>query len=375
MPLKGKKIIIALTGGIACYKTPYLVRFLVKEEAEVKCIMTESATKFITPLTLETVSENPVAVKMFPEQEYIATRHIDLAEWPDLFVVAPATANFLGKIASGISDDLLTTIICATNRPVLIAPAMNPQMWLNPITQKNYKFLKENKYLFVDPAEGKMACHHWGVGRVAEPEDIFEEIKKYFSSPKDKKKTKKVTPSKNILITAGPTREPIDPVRFLSNHSSGKMGYALAKAAIEAGHEVTLISGPVDIAPPNSVDLISIETTEELSKQVLKQIKKHDCLIMAAAPADFSPELIENKKIKRKDSSLKISLKPTNDILKAVSKIRRKNQIIVGFALETNNHLENGLKKLSEKKLDMIVINKLSTDTGFNTDTNQATIL
>ncbi len=375
MSLKGKKIIIALTGGIACYKIPYLVRFLVKESAEVKCIMTESATKFITPLTLETVSENPVAVKMFPEQQYIATRHIDLAEWADLFVVAPATANFLGKIASGISDDLLTTIICATNRPVIIAPAMNPQMWLNPITQKNYQFLKENRYLFVDPAEGKMACHHWGVGRVAEPEDIFEEIKKFFSSAKDKKKTKKVTSSKKILITAGPTREPIDPVRFISNHSSGKMGYALVNAAVEAGYDVTLISGPVDIIPPDSVNLIRIETTQELAKQVFEQIKKHDCLIMAAAPADFSPELFKNKKIKRKDSSLKISLKPTDDILKAVSKVKKKNQIIVGFALETNNHLENGYKKLIEKKLDMIVINKLSTKTGFNTDTNQATIL
>ncbi|MEA1979378.1 MAG: bifunctional phosphopantothenoylcysteine decarboxylase/phosphopantothenate--cysteine ligase CoaBC, partial [candidate division Zixibacteria bacterium] len=349
--------------------------FLIKEGAEVRCIMTESATKFITPLTLETVSENQVAVKMFPEQQYIATRHIDLAEWADLFVVVPATANFLGKIASGISDDLLTTIICATNRPVMIAPAMNPQMWLNPITQKNYKFLKENRYLFVDPAEGKMACHHWGVGRVAEPEDIFKEIKKFFSSAKIKKKTKKLTSSKKILITAGPTREPIDPVRFISNHSSGKMGYALVEAAVEAGYEVTLISGPVNVTPPNSVNLISIETTKELNEQVLEQIKKHDCLIMAAAPADFRPEVFENKKIKRKNSLLKISLKPTDDILKAVSKIKKKNQIIVGFALETNNHLKNGHKKLIEKELDMIVVNKLSTSTGFNTDTNQATIL
>ncbi len=189
MSLKDKKIIIGLTGGIACYKTPYLVRFLIKEGALVKVIMTEAATKFITPLTLETVSENPVVVNMFPDQGYIATRHIDMAEWADLFVIAPATANFLGKVSSGISDDILTTIICATAKDVMIAPAMNPQMWLNKITQKNYKFLKETGYLFVDPVDGEMACHHWGVGRVAEPEDIFKQIKEYFSNHSKKKVT------------------------------------------------------------------------------------------------------------------------------------------------------------------------------------------
>ncbi|KAA3635785.1 MAG: bifunctional phosphopantothenoylcysteine decarboxylase/phosphopantothenate--cysteine ligase CoaBC, partial [Calditrichaeota bacterium] len=235
MSVKGKKILLGMTGGIACYKIPYLVRSLRKAEAEVIVVMTKSATEFITPLTLETVSNNPVAVEMFEHQQYIATRHIDLAEWADLIMIAPATANCLGKVASGISDDLLTTVICATPRPVVFAPAMNPQMWANKITQKNIRELANLGYQFIQPNEGEMACDHFGVGRMPEPDELFKFIKNHFSSSKSSKAKKKSLTGKKILITAGPTREQIDPVRFISNNSSGKMGFALAEAAIELG--------------------------------------------------------------------------------------------------------------------------------------------
>ncbi len=371
MALKGKKVLIGLTGGVACYKIPYLVRFLVKEGASVRVIMTEAATKFITPLTLETVSENPVATELFPEERFVGTRHIDMAEWPDLFVIAPATANFLGKVASGISDDLLTTIVCATAQPVMIAPAMNPRMWLNPITQKNYRFLKDTGYLFIDPAEGEMACHHWGVGRVAEPEDILERIKAFFATKKPTRKLAK----KKILVTAGPTREALDPVRFITNRSSGKMGYALAEAASAMGAETTLISGPVDRPVPKNVRLISVESTDDLYRAVKQEFKKTDCLIMAAAPSDFAPETVAVNKIKKDRQSLQLKMKPTVDILRAVGKTKSPQQVIVGFALETEDAVNNARRKLKAKHLDMIVLNQPGEGTGFDTDTNIVTIL
>lgn len=371
MSLKGKNIIVGMTGGIACYKIPYLVRFLKKASAEVRVIMTAAATKFVTPLTLETVSENPVAVEMFPDNGFVGTRHIDLAKWADLFIVAPATANFLGKINSGISDDLLTTIICATSKAVMIAPAMNPQMWQNPITQRNYHSLKELGYLFIDPGQGMMACKDWGVGRVAEPEDIFEQIKGYFKSSSATKKLSK----KKILITAGPTREAIDPVRFLSNHSSGRMGYELARAAQMLGASVTLISGPVSIPPPPNVTVVNVNSTAELQKAVTSRFRSTDCLIMAAAPADFRPVTKSTSKMKRSGEDATLELKPTADILALVSRKKKKGQLVVGFALETDRPLENARRKLKEKNLDMIVLNQVGEKTGFNSETNQVTIL
>lgn len=371
MSLKNKKILVGLTGGIACYKVPYLVRFLVKAEAEVQVIMTDSAKKFITPLTLETVSQRPVASELFPEQKFIATRHIDLAEWPDLVVLAPATANIIGKIASGISDDLLSTILCASPRPVMIAPAMNPQMWKNKVTQRNVATLRELGYHFVEPGEGEMACDHVGVGRMEEPERIFEAIKKFFSSAPKKKSLN----GKKVLVTAGPTREEIDPVRYISNHSSGKMGYALASAAVESGAEVTLISGPTDLTPPSSVRLVNITSTDELHKAVTKHFPQNDILIMSAAPADFTPATKNRQKIKKNDLFNSIELKPTVDILSDISKLKKKGQFVVGFALETENRLENAKKKLIDKKLDMIVVNSPGEKTGFHHDTNAVTIL
>jgi phosphopantothenoylcysteine decarboxylase/phosphopantothenate--cysteine ligase len=373
MSLVGKKITVGLTGGIACYKIPNLVRLLIKQKAEVHVLMTEAATKFITPLTLETVSNHPVEWQMFPSAQYIATRHIDLAGWPDLFVIAPATANFLGKVSSGVSDDLLTTIICATTRPVLIAPAMNPNMWRNKVTQRNFKYVtKELGYSSIGPAEGEMACEDWGVGRMSEPEEIFEAIDAFFA----KGSKKKVLTGKKILVTAGPCREAIDPVRYISNRSSGKMGYALARAAKSLGAEVTLVSGPTDLSAPVDMTFVPVETTDQMSRAVLKYFPKSDCLIMAAAPADFAPTKPEKSKIKKDAAELMLKLKPTVDILKEVAKIRRKGQCVVGFALETNNEIANARRKLIEKHLDMIVLNNPTRPgEGFAHDTNRVILI
>ncbi len=359
-----------MTGGIACYKVPYLIRSLVKDGAEVQVVMTKSATQFITPLTLETVSNHPVAIDMFNDPGPISTRHIDFAEWPDLVVIAPATANFMGKVTSGICDDLLTTIICATKKNVLLAPAMNPNMWSNPITQRNFKTLTDIGYLSIGPAEGEMACESSGVGRMSEPDEIFEEIKKSLTSSK-----KKVLKGKKFLITAGPTREEIDPVRYITNHSSGKMGYAIAEAAEQLGAETTLITGPTNINPPAGVKVIHITTTEELQKMVMKEFKNTDCLIMAAAPADYKPSKRNKNKIKKNGDKLALELSPTDDILNEVAKTKKKKQLTVGFALETENGIANARKKLTVKQLDIIVLNQPGKDSGFNTETNRVTII
>jgi len=370
MSINGKQIVVGLTGGIACYKIPNLVRLLRKDEAVVQVIMTDGATKFITPLTLESVSNRPVALELFPQDEFVSTRHIDYSDWADLVVVAPATANFLGKMANGISDDLLTTVVCAHKKPLLIAPAMNPGMWENPVTQKNYEYLKQLGHIFIDPEEGEMACDHVGVGRMAEPEVIYDIIKSHFSPVK-----KKPLSGKKILITAGPTREKIDAVRFISNYSSGKMGYALAEAAVALGAKVTLISGPSSVTPPVSVKLINIESTQDLHKAVEKEFTKNDCLIMAAAPADFMAERTLEGKIKRNGSKFSLSLKPTVDILQSLSNGRRKGKFVVGFALETEDAINNAQKKLKEKNLDAIVVNTPSKKSGFNTDTNEVSLI
>lgn len=370
MSLKGKQIVVGLTGGIACYKVPNLVRLLRKEDAIVQVIMTEAATKFITPLTLETVSDRAVAVKLFPQDEFVSTRHIDFSDWADLIIVAPATANFMGKISAGISNDLLTTVVCAHKKPILIAPAMNPGMWENAVTQKNFEFLKSLKHKFVEPSEGEMACDHFGVGRMAEPEEIFKRISEHFSPRK-----KKLLEGKKLLITAGPTREKIDSVRYISNYSSGKMGYALVQAAVDLGAQVTLISGPSLANQPKAAKIVNIESTEDLHRAVEKEFTENDCLIMAAAPADFQPDQISKKKIKRDSNSFSLLLKPTVDILKSLSDGKRNGQVVVGFALETDNAIANAQEKLKEKNLDAIVVNIPSADSGFNTDTNRVSLL
>ncbi len=373
MSFQNKKVLVGMTGGIACYKVPNLVRLLRAEGVEVQVVMTDSATKFITPLTLESVSNRPVATEMFPATvEYVATRHIDFAQWPDLIVIAPATANFFGKIAAGISDDLLTTIMCATAKPVMLAPAMNPQMWANKVTQRNLAYLRsELGWNVVDPEAGKMACDDVGVGRMAEPEVIFESIRSFFFA---NSQTKPLT-GKRIVVTAGPTREPLDPVRYLTNYSSGKMGYAIAQQAAAAGAETVLISGPTALPAPNGVKLIAIESTEQLHQAVLTEFPQSDCLIMAAAPADFTPADISETKIKKNGSNINIALRPSVDILKSVAQKKKNGQRLVGFALETDNGLENAKKKLSDKSLDMIVLNSPGDKTGFEHDTNQVVLL
>lgn len=372
MSLKGKKILVGLTGGIACYKIPILVRGLRKEGADVRVIMTDHATEFITPLTMETVSNNPVAVKMFSPNEYVSVRHIELAKWSDLTVIAPATANFIGKAASGISDDLLSTILCATAGPVLLAPAMNPNMWHNRITQRNLAILsKELGWMTIGPAEGEMAEDQWGVGRMTEPEDILKTIKHFFTAGSKKKALN----GKHVLVTAGPCREPLDPVRFISNRSSGRMGYALAAATVEAGGACTLITGPTSLQPPTGVTVISVETTAEMQKAVVKAFPKTDILIMAAAPADFRPAKRRAEKIKKNDGLNSLPLEPTPDILKSLIGRKKKGQRIIGFAVETENGPANARRKLVEKQLDMIVLNN-PNDKGaaFDHETNQVTV-
>ncbi len=378
MSLQDKKVLVGLTGGIACYKVPYLLRDLVRQGAEVRVIMTKSATKFITPLTLETVSGHPVAVDMFPEGEFVGTRHIDLANWPDLVVIAPATANFFGKIASGVTDDLLTTVVIASPKPVMVAPAMNPQMWRHPTTQRNAAYFKEIGYQVVGPAEGDMACDHVGVGRMVEPGDIMTAIEGVSGKKKSvaSKQTAETLRGKNILITAGPCREPIDPVRYISNRSSGKMGYALAEAAAELGATVTLVSGPSRLSAPNGVDFVSVETTDQMYEAVSQRFSDIDCLIMAAAPADFAPSEAAVHKIKKQQAEMQLSLSPTVDILKAMGERKKDGQVLIGFALETDNAVANARKKLESKNLDMIVLNNpLDANSAFDHDTNKVTII
>ncbi len=382
MSLKNKKIIIGLTGGIAAYKTPYLIRLLKQAGVEVRTIMTSAATKFITPLTIETVSQNPVACEMFPDR-YVATHHIDLAEWADLFVIAPATANCIGKVASGICDDLLSTVICAAQAPIMLAPAMNSGMYLNPVTQNNIEYLKSLDYIFVGPGKGELACETSGVGRMLEPDEIFSEIEKFFRKKKLKKSRKASKANfslKNtsVIVTAGPCREAIDPVRYISNRSSGKMGYALAEAAYEAGADVTLISGPVNLEINHNINLVKVESTEQMYKAVKKFFKNAHYLIMAAAPADFKAKKVATQKIKKEKTNkngLPLELSPTVDILSSLAKIKKPNQKVIGFALETENAVKNAKAKLKAKKLDLIILNSTEEATPFDSDSNQVIII
>ncbi len=379
MSLKNKNIIIGITGGIAAYKTPYLIRLLKQSGAEVRTIMTSAATKFITPLTIETVSQNPIACEMFPDR-YASTHHIDLAEWADLFVIAPATANCIGKIASGICDDLLSTVICATKAPVMLAPAMNTQMYLNPITQNNIEYLKSLDYIFVGPGSGELACETTGVGRMLEPDEIYSEIESFFRKKKVKKVDLANLPLKNkkVIVTAGPCREAIDPVRYISNRSSGKMGYALAEAANDAGAEVILISGPVNLETDANINLVRVESTEQMYLAVKKYFKNAHYLIMAAAPADFKAKKVAIQKIKKEktnNSGQPLELSPTVDILSSLSKVKKPNQKLIGFALETENGVKNAKAKLKAKKLDLIILNSTEEATPFDNDSNRVIII
>ncbi len=361
--LEGKTVILGVTGGIAVYKAVELLRLLTKAGANVHVIMTKAATEFVTPLTFQTLSANPVHTELFnliTEQEI---GHISLADRADLFIIAPATANFAGKLANGIADDLLTTTVMATKAPVLIAPAMNVNMYENPIYQENEAKLKRFGYLFVEPVTGWLACGWEGKGKLPEPAVILESALSALTR-KDMKGVK-------VLVTAGPTREEIDPVRYITNHSSGRMGYAVARAARLRGAEVTLVSGPVSIEPPPGVDLVKVESAAQMHSAVTSRAPGFDIIIKAAAVADYRPLQRADQKIKKKTGDASIYLVKTADILAELGNIKHAGQILVGFAAETENLQENAAAKLRAKNLDLIVANDVSAEgAGFNLETN-----
>jgi len=365
--LKGKKIVLGITGGIAAYKAAELTRALIKEGAQVRVIMTKNATAFISPLTLQTLSNNIVYTEMYlPSEQYVMS-HITLAEFADAFVIAPATVNIIGKIASGIADDLLSTTIMATVKPTLICPAMNDKMLANPIVQENIKKLKNNKYVIMESGVGELACKTQGAGRLPEIPEIVEEIEKLL--------TPQNLVGQRILITAGPTEEPLDPVRFITNLSSGKMGYALARVAHRHGAQVTLITGPTNLSFPSVENIIKVRTAQEMHKAVIDNYKKASVIIKAAAVADYKPKAFAKEKIKKDDKPRSIELERNPDIIAEIGR-NKKNIILVGFAMETKDLLVNATKKLKNKNMDLIVANSLREEgAGFQTDTNKITIL
>lgn len=356
-----KNILIGVTGGIAAYKSAGIVSLLKKKGYNVKVVMTENATKIIGPLTLETLSRNRIYVDMWDSNPHYEVEHISLADWADVVLIAPATYNIIGKVANGIADDMLTTVISAVSvrKPVFFALAMNVNMYENPILKENINKLKSFGYRFIDAEEGLLACNYSAKGRMSEPEDIVDEIERYsiFSKIKNFDTALK---GKKILITSGRTKENIDPVRYLSNNSSGKMGYSLAQAAVDLGAEVTLISGPTDLKVPNGLEnFISVESALEMYEKVDEYFKNTDIFIACAAVADYRPKEYKKEKIKKSDADLVIELIRNPDILLEMSK-KKEKQLLVGFAAETNDIRENALKKLEKKNLDIIVANNAS---------------
>jgi phosphopantothenoylcysteine decarboxylase/phosphopantothenate--cysteine ligase len=371
--LKGKNILVGVTGGIAAYKTASIIRLLVREGAEVKVIMTDHAKEFITPLTLSTLSKNPVLTEFYNPENGNWNSHVDLGLWADLFLIAPATANSIAKMASGIADNLLLTSYLSARCPVFIAPSMDTDMLNHPATIINIETLKAFGNKILEPATGDLASGLTGKGRMAEPDVIVKEIINFFT----KKKRDKPLRGKHILINAGPTRESIDPVRFISNYSSGKMGIALADAAVEYGATVELVLGPVDILPRNtSVRITRVVTAESMASECISKFPGCDAAILSAAVADYTPVRSEKEKIKKNDKTLMLKLKPTTDIAEALGKIKKSSQVLAGFALETGNGISNAKGKLKRKNLDIIVLNSLKDrGAGFEHNTNKITII
>ena len=367
--LINKNILLGVTGGIAAYKSAEIVRGLKKAGSSVRVVMTQSAKEFITPLTLQALSGNPVSTDLLDVEAEAAMGHIELARWADAILIAPATANTLAKLSSGRADDLLSSITLAFDGPIGLAPAMNQAMWKDERTQSNIQNLEHKNFSLYGPGSGEQACGDVGLGRMLEPSEIIELFASLFEAG--------TMSNKSILITAGPTQEPIDPVRYLTNRSSGKMGYALAEAAVEAGAQVTLVSGPVNIEPPARCNLVSVKTAEEMHEAVMHHIKKKDIYIGTAAVADYSPTKVEGSKIKKDRSNLPLVLemKENKDILKEVSELEDK-PYMVGFAAETDDLLENARKKLETKKLDLIIANDVSDKSiGFDSNENEVTLI
>jgi phosphopantothenoylcysteine decarboxylase/phosphopantothenate--cysteine ligase len=365
--LKGKNIILGISGGIAAYKIPELVRKLRKVQATVQVVMTQNAQEFITPLTLQTVSNNPVITDMFTPVMTSEVAHVSLADKADVVVVAPATANVIAKFAIGLADDFLSTTVLASKAPILLAPAMNVNMFTNPATQENLTLLKKRGFYCVGPGKGGLACGWEGQGRMSEVEEIFQFIKTILG-PKDLRGEK-------VLVTAGPTQEPLDPIRFITNRSSGKMGYALAEAAQMRGAEVVLISGPTHLPPPHGVKVIAVETATQMHEEVTKLYKKMGVVIMAAAVADYRPAEFSPKKLKKEKNNVTITMVKNPDILAEMGK-RKGTTFLVGFAAETENLLANAQQKLQTKNIDLIIANDVTQPgAGFETDTNIVTLL
>ena len=367
--LTGKTIVLGVTGSIAAYKTANLASMLVKLGADVHVIMTQNATKFITPMTFETLTDNKCIADTFDRNFSFDVKHVSLAKKGDLFMVAPCTANVIGKLAAGICDDMLTTTLLATKAPIILAPAMNTGMWENPILLDNIQRLQRYGYHFVEPAVGRLACGDVGSGKMPAEELLLEHILLHIAKEKDLQ-------GRRMLITAGPTQESIDPVRYITNHSSGKMGYALAKMAALRGAEVTLVSGPVSIKPFAGINVIDVKSAQEMFDAVSTRSAEQDVIIMCSAVADYTPATYSEQKVKKHDGDMTIALKRTNDILGYLGQHKPEGQLLVGFSMETENLIENSRAKLTKKNADFICANSISSDkTGFAVDTNKVTLI
>ena len=365
--LKGKNIVVCVTGGIAVYKAVDVVSRLKKLGANIDVLMTESAKEFVTPLTFQSMSQNPVTSSVFDEPKAWQIEHIALATKADLFLVVPATANMIGKVANGIADCMISTTIMATHARVVFAPAMNTQMYRNPIFVMNVDKLETLGYEFIAPAVGRLACGDYGEGKLADTADIEKYVVQMFSDGELK--------GKKVVVSAGPTIEPLDPVRFMTNHSSGKMGYEIAKQARDMGAEVVLVSGPTNLSSPDGVTLVSVQTTREMYSAIEQEFNSCDVLIKAAAPLDYRPTVVEDQKIKKGDGDLTITFTRNPDIVAHFGKIKDQ-QILVGFAAETENLIQNAQKKIESKNLDFIVANYVGgDDSGFKSDSNKATLI
>lgn len=367
--LKGKTVVLAVSGSIAAYKIASLASALKKLHANVQVLMTQNAVNFINPITFESLTGNKCLVDTFDRNFQYSVEHVALAKQADVVLVAPASANVIGKIAHGIADDMLTTTVMACKCKKIIAPAMNTNMFANPILQDNLKILEHYGYEVISPAVGYLACGDTGAGKMPEPELLLQYILREIAYEKDMQ-------GKRVLVTAGPTQESIDPVRFITNHSTGKMGYAIAKMCMLRGAEVTLVSGPTSIAKPEFVHVVDVVTAKEMYEEVTKRAKDQDIIIKAAAVADYRPKSVSSEKMKKKDDDLAISMERTDDILKFLGEHKKEHQFLCGFSMETENMLENSRKKLEKKHLDMIVANNLKVEgAGFAGDTNVVTII
>lgn len=367
--LKGKTVVLAVSGSIAVYKIASLASALKKLHANVQVLMTKNAVNFINPITFESLTGNKCLVDTFDRNFQYSVEHVALAKQADVVLVAPASANVIGKIAHGIADDMLTTTVMACKCKKIIAPAMNTNMFDNPILQDNLKILEHYGYEVISPAVGYLACGDTGAGKMPEPELLLQYILREIAYEKDMQ-------GKRVLVTAGPTQESIDPVRFITNHSTGKMGYAIAKMCMLRGAEVTLVSGPTSIAKPEFVHVVDVVTAKEMYEEVTKRAKDQDIIIKAAAVADYRPKSVSSEKMKKKDDDLAIPMERTDDILKFLGEHKKEHQFLCGFSMETENMLENSRKKLEKKHLDMIVANNLKVEgAGFAGDTNVVTII